>query len=176
MLLLIDENSHFMPEEFMGWFIYNCIIIPNFWFYLAPSVMQMPSMDSIRRLNRRDSTLYVNWYSIQCLSALSIYLILFMYLSNHPLIHPSIHRQLQPLVARMQCGDMQFVLCGLLADRQEERGISHRSTYRQLLFLKCLLNPNTFDIGMIITTLYIHLSMCHIFFIHKIDCLEERTF
>lgn len=83
------------------------------WLGKSPSVLQMPSMDSIRRLTRRDSTL-----------------------------------QLQPLVARMQCGDMQFVLRSLLADRQEERGISHRSTYRQLLFLKCLLNPDTFDIDL----------------------------
>lgn len=73
-------------------------------------------------------------------------------------------RQLQPLVARMQCGDLQFTLRSILEDRKVEGNtitdkatgvmetslctpLLHRSAYRQLLFLKLSLNPETFDIG-----------------------------
>ncbi len=75
-----------------------------------------------------------------------------------------VFRLLQPLVARIQCGDLSFVLRNILNDRKQreetvadnngvlqEQELSvpllQRSTYRQLLFLKLVLYPETFDIG-----------------------------
>lgn len=58
-------------------------------------------------------------------------------------------RQLQPLVARMHCGDLQFILRTLLNDRKtySDPNDAHRSIYRQMLFLKCILFPGSVDIG-----------------------------
>ena len=53
----------------------------------------------------------------------------------------------------MQCGDMQFVMKSLLQDRQQEdvtgsdHSLKSRSLYRQLLFLKCAIQRESFDIG-----------------------------
>ena len=64
--------------------------------------------------------------------------------------------QLQPLVARMHCGDLQYIMRSLLTDRldgqkgeekEEKVGCIKRSIYRQMLFLKCVLFPDTIDIG-----------------------------
>ena len=58
--------------------------------------------------------------------------------------------QLQSLVARIQCGDLVPVLTSLLKDRDEKgvgqgAGLTHRSLYRETLFLQCILLDN--DIG-----------------------------
>lgn len=64
--------------------------------------------------------------------------------------------QLQPLVARMHCGDLQYIMRSLLTDRldaqkgeerEEKVGCIKRSIYRQMLFLKCVLFPDSIDIG-----------------------------
>ena len=66
--------------------------------------------------------------------------------------------QLQPLVARIQCGDLLFAMRCLLEDRllpHDEKlqqltqlpTLHQRSVYRQLLFLRCALYPHSFDIG-----------------------------
>lgn len=74
-----------------------------------------------------------------------------------PLCSSSIdHRQLQSLVAHMQCGELMYTIRSLLADRmadtKEKQGramsqLPQKSLYRQLLFLKCILCPKGFDVG-----------------------------
>ena len=117
----------------------------------ASGSVPVASMGS-RKLARRNSTLYVQRVIVTCV---------------HPLItFCCFCRQLQPLVARIQCGDLQFVLRNILEDRRDQGKVQnaegspvmetslsvpllHRSCYRQLLFLKLSLYPDTFDIGII---------------------------
>ena len=56
----------------------------------------------------------------------------------------------------MHCGDLQYIMRSLLTDRLDEQkgeereekvGCIKRSIYRQMLFLKCVLFPDTIDIG-----------------------------
>jgi hypothetical protein len=50
--------------------------------------------------------------------------------------------QLQPMVARMQCGDLQYIMRSLLNDKRQDGSHEYRSIYRQMLFLKCVLQPD----------------------------------
>ena len=108
--------------------------------YIASGTVTSPYMDS-RRLARRNSSLY---NTVECLIIINNGLLFF--------------RLLQPLVARIQCGDLSFVLRNILNDRKEQENnevmesvvsvpLIQRSAYRQLLFLKLSLYPETFDIG-----------------------------